>query len=82
MVYSKLANFLHSIDLCTDVESLVRQYELIRNEYDLACYEADGNILIAESDYHDAYMKALWSVMQMFEIRIKELGGQLPGYAA
>ena len=26
MVYSKLANFLHSIDLCTDVESLVRQY--------------------------------------------------------
>ena len=82
MVYSKLTNYLLSIDLCTEVESLVRQYELIRNEYDLAAYEADGNMLIADSDYHKAYMETLWSVMQMFKIRIKELGGQLPGYAA
>ena len=75
MVYSNLSNFLHSIDLCTEVESLVRQWELIRNEYNLAGYEADGNMLIAESDYHHAYMETLWSVMQLFEIRIKELGG-------
>lgn len=80
MVYSKLATFLLSIDLCTDIDSLLKQYELIRNEYDLAGYEADKNCLVAEDDYHDAYMKVLWSVMEMFKIRIENLGGQLPGY--
>jgi len=82
MVYSKLATFLLSVSLCTDIVSLVKQYELIRNEYDLAGWEEDKNCLVAEDPYHQAYMKALSSVMDMIEIRIKNLGGQLPEYAA
>ena len=82
MGYSKFSHFLLSIDLCTDIDSLVKQYELIRNEYDLAGFEEDKHCLLAEDPYHQAYMKALWSVMEMFEIRIKNLGGQLPDYTA
>ena len=80
MVYSSLSKVLDPIDRCTHVESLIEEYTLIRDEYDLAGYEADKNILIAEDDYHDAYMKALLAVMAMFMIRIENLGGQLPGY--
>ena len=82
MVYSKFSHFLLSIDLCKDIASLVNQYELIRNEYDLAGWEEDKNCLVAEDPYHQAYMKALSSVMDMIEIRIKNLGGQIPEYAA
>ena len=80
MVYSKLSYYLTSIDQCSDTNELINQYLLIRNDYDLAGWEADKNCLVAEDDYHDAYMKVLWSVMEMFKIRIENLGGQLPGY--
>tara|TARA_R110002020_G_scaffold312513_1_gene527974 strand:+ start:442 stop:690 length:249 start_codon:yes stop_codon:yes gene_type:complete len=80
MVYSQLAHSLLLIDQCKNADELVHQYKLFRTDYDLAGWEADGNILIAEDDYHDAYMKALWSVMDLLKIRIGQLGGQLPGY--
>ena len=82
MVYSKLAHYLLSVSLCKDIASLVNQYELIRTEYDLAGWEEDKHCLLSEDPYHQAYMKALSSVMDMIEIRIEKLGGQLPGYAA
>jgi len=80
MVYSQLAHSLILIDQCKNADKLVHQYELFRTDYDLAGWEADKNCLVAEDDYHDAYMKTLWAVMQMFKIRIEQLGGQLPGY--
>mgnify|MGYP003155475163 CR=1 FL=1 len=76
MVYSKLAHYLLSVSLCKDLASLVEQYKLIRNEYDLAGWEEDKNCLVAEDPYHQAYMKALASVMDMIEIRVEKLGGQ------
>ena len=80
--YSSLSTVLDPIDSCRHVESLIQEHKLILDEYDLAGYEADKNCLVAEDDYHDAYMKALWAVAQMLRIRIEKLGGQLPEHGA
>ena len=47
MVYSKLSYYLTSIDQCSDTNELINQYLLIRNDYDLAGWEADKNCLVA-----------------------------------
>ena len=80
MVYSNFSHFLLSIGLCKDIDSLVEQYELVRNEYDLAGLAEDEHCVLSEDPYYQAYMKALWSVMELFRVKIIDLGGQLPGY--
>ena len=82
MVYSQLAHYLLTIDLCNNADELVNQYELVRTEYDLAGWEEDKHCLLQENPAHQAYMKVLWSVMDLLKVRIGQLGGQLPGYAA
>jgi hypothetical protein len=82
MVYSNFSHFLLSISLCKDIDSLVKQYELIRNEYNLARWAEDEHTVLQDEPYHQARMKALWSVMEMIRVHIIELGGQLPSYGA
>ena len=84
MANPNIANVIAYTDYCSDLDYLTQQYKELIDDYNSAGYEQDTNGSLQDdspiAEIHQAYMDALWAVIKLVRLRIKELGGTLPGY--
>ena len=84
MANPKIANVITYVDYCSDLEYLTQQYEELTERGNYAVYEQDMHGSLQDdsplAEIHQAYTNALWAVIELVRLRIKELGGTLPGY--
>jgi len=78
---------MFNLTTCTDIDSLVEQYKLVTYEYNIDGWEQDKEFLLQDETlpmgkHHALTMGLRHSVLELIEMRIEELGGQLPGYGA
>ena len=84
MANPNIANVITHVDYCSDLEYLTQQYEELIERGNYAVYEQDMHGSLQDdsplAEIHQAYINALWAVIELVRLRIKELGGTLPGY--
>tara|TARA_R100001129_G_scaffold143816_3_gene104960 strand:+ start:481 stop:747 length:267 start_codon:yes stop_codon:yes gene_type:complete len=84
MASPNIAHAIGYIQYCRDLEYLTQQHKELIDSYNYAGYEQDAHSILQDDSplarCHQAFMDAIWQVIEMTEIRIKDLGGTIPGY--